>query len=186
MTNREKLRMLIGDRDKVLSEPDAFGTGDGATKYFRLSLFPIHATTEVVVVDNVAQTRTSDYTIDNDTGLLTFASAPSNGAVVKAQAYTYNAFSDDEIDQILSDYGNDLNLSAAHCCRALATDAARFFAYSSGDEKVDRTKESEHFLRLAEMYEAQAAREQTGDIAIGLQRSEIYGDETDTYGILQD
>ncbi len=185
MTNREKLRMMLGDRDKV-KVSDKFGVGDGHATHFTLSLCPVRSTTEAITLDDVVQTRDSDYTINNDTGLVTMATAPTLGQVLVAGKYEYNAFSDDEIDQVLSDYGNDLNLAAAHCCRALAVEASRWFAYWSGDEKVDKTQNAEHFRKMAEMFEAQAAREQTGDIAIGLQRSEIYGDETDTYGLLQD
>ncbi|RKY33201.1 MAG: hypothetical protein DRP74_00685 [Candidatus Omnitrophota bacterium] len=186
MTNREKLRLLIGDKNKIMVN-DQFGVGDGSNKYFQLSMYPVRATTEVIVLNNSSQTRDIDYTIDNDTGLITMTSAPSNGAILKAQKYEYNAFSDDELDQILSDYGNDINMAAAHCCRALATNAAKFFVYWSGDEKVDKTKECQNFLRMAEAFEQKAKEEQAASLAVGVLRTEIYSENEDDYtGIYQD
>jgi len=176
MTNREKLRLEIGDNNKVIVD-DKFGGGDAYTKYFRLSMFPIRSTTEKITLDNVAQVRDTNYTIDNSTGLITMTTAPGNGAVLIAQTYLFNAFSDTELDDILSQYGSDLNMAAAHCCRALATSAAKFFVYTSGDERVDRTKESENFRKMAEAYEAKATKEQSSGIDVGIISSEIYSSD---------
>ena len=166
---------------------DKFGVGDGYTKYFQLRMHPVRGTTEVITLDNAAQTRDTHYTIDNDTGLITMTSTPSNGQVLRAQTYQYNAFSDTEIDQILSDYGNDINMSAAHCCRILATVSAKFFVYwSSTDERVDRTKECDNFRKMAADFEKKAQEEQSGDIAIGVLRSEVYNEDDDDWGVLQD
>jgi len=184
MTNLQKLRLLIGDPDKACVA-DQFGAGDGTKKYFKLKLFPIRTDTEVITLDNAAQTRTTHYALDLDTGLVTMVTAPSDKLILLAQKYEYNAFSDDELNSILSDYGNNINLSAAHCCRALATNAAKFFNYYSGDERVDRTKESENFRRMAKDFEEKATEEQSGDADIGVLRAEVY-DENGTVGILQD
>ena len=184
MTNLQKLRLLVGDPDKVCVA-DQFGVGDDTKKYFKLKLFPIRTDTEVITLDNVAQTRTTHYTLDLDTGLVTMVTAPSASAILVAQKYEYNAFSDAELNSILSDYGSDINLSAAHCCRALATNAAKFFAYWSGDERVDRSKESENFRKMAREFEDKTTQEQSGQADIGVLRTEIYSETGDT-GILQD
>jgi len=176
MTNRERLRLLIGDNNKVMVD-DVFGVGDGHTKYFKLSMSPIRENTEIITLDDVSQIRDTDYIIDNNSGLVSMTSAPSNGAKLVAQKYEYNAFSDAELDDILNQYGDDINMSAAHCCRALASNAGKFFVYWSGDEKVDKSKECSNFLKMADTFENKAKEEQTGSMDIGIYRTEIYDEE---------
>lgn len=178
ISTRGRLRVMIGDNNKLMVQ-DKFGVGDGNNNYFKISMFPVRSGTEILVKNTTSLTRNTDYTIDNTTGLITMGNAPTDGQVIQALRYEYNAFSDTELDDVLSSYGDDLNMSAAHCCRALATDAARFFSYTSGDEKVDRTKESANFLKMAEAFEAKAIAEQSGQMDIGIQRSEIYDEEED-------
>jgi len=180
MNNREKLRLMIGDNNKLMVA-DKFGTGDGTNKYFKMNMLPVRDDTEILVKDTTSLTRDTDYTIDNATGLITMTTAPTNGQVIQALKYEYNAFSDSELNQILSDYGSNLNMSAAHCCRALAASASKYFSYTSGDEKVDRTKECANLLKMAESFEKKAEGEQSGQIDIGILRTEIYSeDDTDS------
>lgn len=173
MTKKEQLRLLIGDNDKIIAN-DQFGTGDSYTKYFQLSMHPVRATTEIITLGNSAQTRDTHYTIDNDTGLISMITAPSNGSILRAQKYEYNSFSDDELNDVLSKYGDDLNMSAAHCCRALAVEASRWFSYSSGDESVNKSMCADNFLAMAKIFEEKALVEQTGLMDIGMARTEIY------------
>lgn len=196
MTTRERLRMMIGDTDKLrVNEP--FGVGDGNTVYFKLKLFPVRANSQVFILepesdgDISALTETTDYTLDDDTGQVDFtpSSAPNKGAKIVAQKYEYNAFSDTELDDVLSQYGNVLNLCAAHLCRALAVQASRWFAYWSGDEKIDRSKCADNFLKMAKTFEDLAERVSSGDADIGIFRAEAYdptsADDVNVYGILQ-
>lgn len=194
MASRADLRLAIGDQNKVMVADD-FGVGNGSTVYFRLSMFPVRNGTQVLATKSVAGvitalTLTTDYTITDATGEIVMTTAPANGVSIWAQTYEYNAFSDSELDSILSDNGSDLNLSAAHCCRTLAVDSARWFAYWAGDEKVDRTKASEHFRKLALMFENKAMSGQAALIDVGIFRHETYdpvADDTDedVYGWLQ-
>lgn len=193
MASRADLRLAIMDQDKTFVN-DNFGVGDGNTVYFRTSLFPVRNGTQVLATETTvgvitALTLTTDYTITDATGEVIMVTAPALGVIVRAQKYEYNAFSDTELDSILALYGADLNLSAAHCCRILAVNAAKFFAYWAGDEKVDRTKESEHLRKMAMMFEGKAMAEQAGLIDIGIFRDEKYDpvseDDDDIYGILQ-
>ncbi len=163
MNNREQLRLDIGDNEKVAIS-EKFGVGDATKKYFRLSMFPISDDSDVITSDGSAQTRDTDYTIDNQLGLVTMASAPGSGMALVAQVYKYYAFSDIELDDVLAEQGNDRNKCAAHCCRVLATNAAKLFMYWSGDEHLDRTKESEHFRARAESWEKKSESESTSTI----------------------
>lgn len=65
---------------KVVGE--LVGTGDGTETKFTLAWKPVKSGTEVVKIDGIAKARGTDYTIDYKTGVIIFASAPSNGAAV--------------------------------------------------------------------------------------------------------
>jgi hypothetical protein len=64
------------------------GTGDGTTTTFYLANTPVKVDSETVYIDGVAKTRGTDYTIDYDTGAVTFTTPPASGAVITAD-YTY-------------------------------------------------------------------------------------------------
>jgi hypothetical protein len=64
------------------------GTGDGSTTTFYLDNTPVKPLSETVYVDGQAQTRDTDYTIDYDTGAITFTTAPASGATITVD-YTY-------------------------------------------------------------------------------------------------
>ncbi len=65
---------------------EAVGTGNGTNATFNLDWFPITASSDVVKVNGVTQTRGTAYTIDNTTGAITFLSGyiPAAGAAITA------------------------------------------------------------------------------------------------------
>ncbi len=71
---------------------EAVGTGDGATKEFYLVNKPIKEGSETIYVDGTALTRDQDYTIDYETGKITFTTAPANGAEITADYIYYKRF----------------------------------------------------------------------------------------------
>lgn len=62
----------------------AVGTGDGVTVAFTLSNPPIVADSQSVYVDGVLKAETTDYTINDTTGAITFLVAPANGEAITA------------------------------------------------------------------------------------------------------
>ena len=152
MTNIERLRLAVHDKEKVQTE-EIIGVGDGVRKKWVLEMQPIIADSEVIVIDDVP---TSDYDLNCNTGLVIFTTAPTNLAVIKAQVYSYYAFSDVDLTEILTEESSNILMAAARCLRTLAADAARFFVFSSGDEKVDKSKICANFLRVAQSWETKA------------------------------
>lgn len=63
---------------------EEIGTGDDSETVFSFQWSPIVAESEIIKVDGVAQTRGTDYTIDNATGVITFDTAPGTGLAVTA------------------------------------------------------------------------------------------------------
>jgi archaellin len=67
---------------------EAVGTGDGVDTSFTLASSPVHSKSETIYVAAVAKTRDTDYTINFDTGAITFTSAPANSSAITAD-YKY-------------------------------------------------------------------------------------------------
>lgn len=68
---------------------EAVGTGDaGGNKVFTLDHTKIVENSDRVYVDGTLKTRTTDYSIDNYTGTVTFVTAPATGKAVTAH-YSY-------------------------------------------------------------------------------------------------
>jgi len=60
------------------------GTGDGYTTTFYLQNPPVEEESETIYVDGVPKERNVDYTIDYETGAITFVTAPPAGSVITA------------------------------------------------------------------------------------------------------
>lgn len=73
---------LYGEAMSITAE--AVGTGDGSEVKFSLDLHPIVADSQTIYVDAVAKTEGVDYTIDDYTGVITFATAPGLGLAITA------------------------------------------------------------------------------------------------------
>lgn len=67
---------------------EAVGTGDGSNKSFSLDHTKVVNVSEKVYVDGTLKTKTTDYTIDNYTGAITFVTAPALNKAVTAH-YQY-------------------------------------------------------------------------------------------------
>lgn len=112
----------------------------------------------IITVNDVEKTPGTDYSLDFDTGLITFLSSktPVDTHIVLGLVYSFYAFSDAELEDILDDENDVILMSAARCLRILAADAARFFMWRSGDETVDKNKICANFLKVAESIEERA------------------------------
>lgn len=157
LTNLQKLRLSIADKEKVKAD-EIVGVGNGIRTRWVLEMHPLKESSEVIAVDGVPQTEDTDYTLNIETGLLTFLSghAPRDREVIEALTYGFYAFSDEDLNEILDLENNVIMIAAARCLRILAADAATFFTWTSGDERVDRSKICANFLKVAASLEARA------------------------------
>lgn len=76
--------------------------GDGETTEFETGWYPVKENTETVELDGTEQTRDVDYTIDYDTGTITFTTAPGNGVMISA---SYDWYSWGHKIKVTFDYG---------------------------------------------------------------------------------
>ncbi len=137
LSDRSRLRLAIADRYRAVVSEE-LGVGNGFATVFQIQLYPVVDTSEALTVDEDAQTRVTDYSIDNGLGLVTFVAAPPREATVRAEIYKWSAFSDDELDDLL-DLQVTVGRAAVAALRWVLADSERFVRYFFGQEMVDRT-----------------------------------------------
>jgi hypothetical protein len=81
-----KLRTQVGDNKRLVH---VSWTGDGATLTFPMptDTYPVLESTYVIKIDGSTQTETTHYTLDRETGVLAFVSAPGNATLVTIDCY---------------------------------------------------------------------------------------------------
>jgi len=65
-------------------EGEEIGEGDDYNTVFNLQYYPVKANSETIYLDEEAQTRDTDYTIDYDAGEITFFTPPASGVSITA------------------------------------------------------------------------------------------------------
>lgn len=90
----DRVRLELGDT------PAQFTTnlkGDGNTKDFYLKVKPVDATYLTVLVNNVPQANPANFTVEENIGMIHFATAPANNAVIKITGTHYRYFTTSEL-----------------------------------------------------------------------------------------
>lgn len=118
-TTVERVRQKISDKLTIEREN---AVGDGVSKFFKLGNAPIATEPEISVWIN--DNSTSAFTLNADDGVVEFTAAPSENDEIVFQYY-WSIFSDEEIQDFLDQYNQNVNISAAHLLMALASDAAK-------------------------------------------------------------
>ena len=95
-----KLRLELKDFPRL--QRDKFD-GDASTTLFVLSTVPIKDATYVVKVGGATQTETTDYSLDKDTGILEFVSAPASGSDNVVVTYKSVKIRDEDYIEIICD-----------------------------------------------------------------------------------
>ena len=158
-TNLELLRKELADPFKYAFDGE---TGDGETTVFKLSHGKVQSETYAVYVDNNLQTEETDYTIDQDRGLVTFITAPADTKEVEAKYY-FAAFSDDEFTEFLALESDNVVRAAIRCINLLIVDASRRFDYASGQTEMKPSQVFAHLRELRRIF-----RERLTDIKGGV------------------
>jgi hypothetical protein len=93
-----RVRVELGDMAKQFRWS---GEGDGSNKDFYLDVKPIDPNTLVIRVNNVPIPTPSGYTLEKDHGMIHFAVAPANNAVITAEGTHYRYFTDADIEHFI-------------------------------------------------------------------------------------
>ena len=94
------LRKELKDFGKIHQETF---DGDASTLNFVLKEVPIKDSSYVVKISGVTKTETTDYTIDKDTGVLTFVVAPASASDNVSVSYQSVKIRDDDYIQLIND-----------------------------------------------------------------------------------
>ncbi len=150
MSQRDELRKLIQDMPR-LEIRKLVGYGDAASVKFQLPRHPVLADGLQLFVDGEEQTLDTDYTIDLETGGVTFSAAPDEADEITA-TYHFAALSDDELDIILARNPGSIYLAAAEAITVLLTGRGRLVNFAKGDTRVELQAVRENLMSLAEHY----------------------------------
>ena len=151
MTDIETVRLLIGDRIKPATWELVDKSMDGLQKRFQLDCYPLASAplNTLVIYSSGVTAATANYTLSGDVGYITFTSAMTAGAELRAD-YRYHALTSGELTDILSGLTGQPYMAAANAALILAADTSRLFAYTMGDKTVDKRKVSQNLRDLAD------------------------------------
>lgn len=133
----DRLRLYTADRPRLVLD-EIMGYGDGARTFYEIQMVPINLDSEVIIVNSVAQVRDTDYSIDFDIGLVTFAAPVTADQLIKATKYTWTTFTDAELEDVLDRQGDDVVRASIDVIQWLLVDVERFMKYFLGQEMIDR------------------------------------------------
>lgn len=77
-------------------------TGDGTTKDFYLQVKPVDATYLTVTVNGTAQANPTNFTVEENIGMIHFVTAPANNAVIVVKGTHYRYFTTSELTTFLN------------------------------------------------------------------------------------
>ena len=147
------VRALTNDK----AQYDRFNaSGDGVTVDFALPNSPVVDGSQKVYVAGTLKTEVTDYTIDNDLGLVTFVTAPVNAAAIVVN-YRHTLISDADIETFLTLDGSDYR-AAATCLETMATNQVMVLkAMKLLDVQTDGAKVAAELRARAQQLRASAA-----------------------------
>ena len=94
-----RTRLEIGDNAAQFT---ANLVGDGVTKDFYLTVKPVDALYLVVKVNNVVKAQPTDFTVEENLGVIHFVTAPAAAAAIKVTGTNYRYFTTDEITTFIN------------------------------------------------------------------------------------
>lgn len=169
-TNLQLLRKMISD---PLRRSYDRQEGDGETIIFKLTHGNIANDSFTVYIDGETKEEDTDYTIDQEEGVVTFTSVtPAAGKDVEVK-YKYAAFSDTELEEFIELDGN-VQSAALRCLDILLFDSARRFDYVSGQTEFKPSQVFDHLMRLREIIEKKVNNQDYGGGIIVKRKSRYY------------
>jgi flagellin-like protein len=105
-----EIRGVKGTATLTATTSQAIGTGDGSTTTFSMANTPIIPGSQTIKVAGTTQTQGTAYSVNFDTGLITFTSAPANAAAITAD-YTYYVIGSVKVTLANAAGGNPVDLT---------------------------------------------------------------------------
>jgi hypothetical protein len=143
------VRVLLGDMPKFDRQTAA---GDGATALFVASSLPIITSTETVTVGGAVKTKPTDYSIDYDLGLITFAVAPGASSPI-VTTFQYAEISNESLTALLA-LQPDAYRAAALAARSISGRYSSLVDKQVGDLKISFSQRAKTWMDLAQKLES--------------------------------
>ena len=105
-----EVRGVKGTATLTATTSQAIGTGDGSTTTFSMANTPVIPGSQTVKVAGTTQTPGTGYSVNFDTGLVTFVSAPASSSAITAD-YTYYTMTNVKITLANAAGGNPVDLT---------------------------------------------------------------------------
>ena len=191
-----RVRLELGDNAKQFAIEI---TGDGVTKDFYMTVKPVDATYLTVKINGVAKANPTDFTVEENLGMIHFVSAPAENALISISGTHYRYFTTNELstfvntavtqhtDNRTDSYGSEITiasipvveeypvalLAVIEALWALATDAA-FDINIQAPDGVSIPR-SQRFAQLSNIIQARKEqyRELCSALNVGLWRIEM-------------
>lgn len=156
----DTVRALVNDKAQAASVTE---TGDGATVRYNLPYYPVVAASYAVYVNGSLQTETTHYSINRDTGVVTFVTAPTSGHAVRVD-YSHHVISDDDIEAFLTLYGDsDLRAAAQWCNTVAGQQVLVMKVVQLLDVRTDGAAMSRELRQMAKWFMDQADSQEVDD-----------------------
>ena len=149
MSDRDELRALIQDQPR-LETGKLVGYGDGTGCIFLMPRHPLLSDGMQIFIDG-AELPAEDYTLNLETGGLTFDTPPSEGDEITA-TYHHVTLSDSELDGILSRNPGSIYLAAAEAIQCILAGKGRLVNFAKADARIDASAVRKDLMQLAEHY----------------------------------
>ena len=161
LSNLVRLRLNVRDPYREFQESQL---GNGSAIHFRLSSYPVNAASEQIYVGGTLQSDPANYSLDDDTGKITFVSAPGNGTEIFVRGEA-SVFSDTELNDIILQQGNVLS-ATLHVLRLLMADHALREKWRAGELESDPSVISRNLKDLYDLWlkDSEAAAIDSGGV----------------------
>lgn len=157
MTKIEELRLKIMDRPQAALN-ERVGTGDGIKRIFKLACAPVMRGSVLIQAGGEPMNEGDDFSLDYSSGKLTFIEAPEDKAAIVA-SYDFAAFSDEELEMLVSRASGNLALAASEALNALLSDRNRLITWTRNDTRLDFDRLRDSLKELSEKYASQGRSE---------------------------
>lgn len=153
MSDITTIRTLIAD---PIRYDRSAATGDALTKEFMVPNSPVVPDSQTVMLAGVVKTEGTDYTFDDDLGLVTFTTAPG-ASVAIAVTYRFSVLSDVQLQALLDIEGGVVLLGAALALESIAASEVLVQKrIKQLDFETDGPAEAKELRALAEVYRKRA------------------------------
>lgn len=145
------LRRRIGD---TVSDASSTSMADGVSITFEL---PYNHVRNVSVYDNDVLVAAENYTVNNDSGTITFGVAPASGNLLRFD-FEYSAYTDAELGSRVDEFGP--KQAVVETLLELLADSARLYDYSNGETEDKKSQVFKQLKELIDFYQERLDSEQ--------------------------